>query len=141
MKRSLYMSLPVIWFSCLTIFLLLIAVAFGGDAPAYPKKHTSLGKYVTAAEAYEMWKADQQKVKVLDVKTPEEYDFVGHAPMAVNIPSELWSGQWNAEKKAFALVSNPDFEAQVKARFKPDEPILVMCRLGQRSAAAVERLE
>lgn len=134
MKRSL--QLGVVWILC----LIFSGVALGSDAPADPKKHTSLGKYVTAAEAYEMWKADQQKVKVLDVRTSEEYDFVGHAPMAVNIPSMLWSGKWNAEKKAFDLVGNPDFEAQVKARFKSDEPILVMCRSGHRSAAAVERL-
>ncbi len=42
-------------------------------------KLTSLGLYVTAAEAYEMWKADPEKVKVLDVRMVEEYVFLGHA--------------------------------------------------------------
>ena len=38
-------------------------------------KLTSLGLYVTAQEAYEMWKADPERVKVLDVRMVEEYVF------------------------------------------------------------------
>ena len=37
--------------------------------------------YVTAAQAYEIWKAAPDKVKVIDVRTPEEYAFVGHPEM------------------------------------------------------------
>jgi 3-mercaptopyruvate sulfurtransferase SseA len=47
--------------------------------PELPKeKQTVLGLYVTAKEAYEKWQADPEKVKILDVRTPEEYIFVGH---------------------------------------------------------------
>ena len=49
-------------------------------------KQTTLGLYVTAAQAYEMWKASPDKVKVIDVRTPEEFAFVGHPEMAWNIP-------------------------------------------------------
>ena len=49
-------------------------------------KQTTLGLYVTAAQAYEMWKAAPDKVKVIDVRTPEEFAFVGHPAMALNIP-------------------------------------------------------
>ena len=59
------------------------------------KKQTSLGLYVTAKEAYEKWKADPGKVKVLDVRTPEEYVFVGHAEMAWNIPLLFMTHQWD----------------------------------------------
>jgi len=53
--------------------------------PEVPKgKETVLGLYVTAKEAYEKWQADSEKVKILDVRTPEEYIFVGHAEMAVS---------------------------------------------------------
>ena len=41
-------------------------------------KQTALGLYVTAKEAYEKWKAEPEKVKIIDVRTPEEYLFVGH---------------------------------------------------------------
>ena len=53
-----------------------------------PARQTSLGLYVTAKEAYDMWQADPG-LKILDVRTPEEYVFVGHAPMATNIPFAL----------------------------------------------------
>ena len=38
-------------------------------------KQTSLGLYVTSKEAYEMWKANPEMVKVLDVRMVEEYVF------------------------------------------------------------------
>jgi hypothetical protein len=49
-------------------------------------KQTTLGLYVTAAQAYEMWKAAPATTKVVDVRAPEEYVFVGHAEMAWNVP-------------------------------------------------------
>ena len=49
-------------------------------------KQTVLGLYVTAKEAYEKWQADPEKVMIIDVRTPEEYLFVGHPTMAWNIP-------------------------------------------------------
>ncbi|TWU31307.1 rhodanese-like domain-containing protein [Novipirellula artificiosorum] len=45
-------------------------------------KQTVLGLYVTAQEAYAIWQADPDNVKILDVRTPEEFLFVGHPPMA-----------------------------------------------------------
>jgi len=134
MKRRAWLWTTVL------VFVAFVSAALAADVPSDEKKRTSLNKYVTALEAYEMWKADPQKVKVLDVRTPEEYVFVGHAAMAVNIPSELWTGTWSDKKKTFPLAFNPNFEAQVKARFQPDDVLLVMCRSGHRSAKAIERL-
>ena len=42
------------------------------------KKKTVLGLYVNSAEAYDKWRAAPDEVKVLDVRTPEEFIFVGH---------------------------------------------------------------
>ena len=111
-----------------------------GQVPSDPKKQTSIGKYLTAKEAYEMWKAAPEKIKIIDCRTAEEYVFIGHAPMAYNIPSKLWTGKWDPEKKQYAMPDNPDFEVRAKTNFKPDEPLAVMCRSGHRSAASVERL-
>ena len=47
---------------------------------------TSLGLYVTPQEAYAMWKADPGRINIIDVRTFEEYTFVGHLEMARNIP-------------------------------------------------------
>ncbi|MGQ9688719.1 MAG: rhodanese-like domain-containing protein [Desulfobaccales bacterium] len=108
--------------------------------PEDPKKHTSLGLYVSAKEAFEMWQKDKDKIKILDCRTPEEYAFVGHAPMAVNIPSQFMTYRWNPEKKDYVMKDNPKFVPQVKKVFKPTDTILVMCRSGHRSAASVEKL-
>ncbi|MBM4301068.1 MAG: sulfurtransferase [Deltaproteobacteria bacterium] len=108
--------------------------------PEDPKKHTALGLYVTPKEAYDMWQKDQDKVKILDCRTPEEYAFVGHAPMAVNIPSQFMAYSWNPEKKEYAMKDNEKFVQQAKKTFKPTDSILVMCRSGHRSAKSVDNL-
>jgi hypothetical protein len=64
-------------------------------------KQTVLGLYVTAREAHEKWKADPEKVKILDVRTPEEYLFVGHPTMAWKIPLAAQIYEWDAAKGKF----------------------------------------
>ena len=109
--------------------------------PELPKgKQTVLGLYVTAKEAYEKWQADPEKVKILDVRTPEEYIFVGHAEMAWNIPLVFQAYQWDVTKGYFAVRPNPDFLALVKDQFTPEDTILITCRSGGRSAMAVNLL-
>ena len=129
----------------------LVAVAEGQEGSKSPKakprkavdlpeeKDTTLGLYVTAWEAYEKWKANPDKVKVLDVRFPEEYVFVGHAEMAYNIPVALISYAPKDEKPC-SMTPNPHFVAEVKKWAKPNETILVMCRSGGRGAIAVNTL-
>jgi hypothetical protein len=74
------------------------------------KKRTAAGLYVTAREAFEMRRSDPKRVKILDVRTPEEYFFVGHAEMARNIPIGFMKYQWNAEKNEPVLESNVGFK-------------------------------
>ena len=101
--------------------------------PEIPEgKQTVLELYVTAKEAYEKWQADPEKVNILDVRTPEEYIFIGHAEMAWNIPLLFQSYDWDATKGHFSLKSNPDFIDLVKDQFGPEETILVTCRSGGR---------
>jgi rhodanese-related sulfurtransferase len=104
------------------------------------EKQTTLGLYVTSAEAYEKWKANPEKVKILDVRTPEEYMYIGHAVMAWNIPIFFQTYAWDAEKGHFSMKPNPEFTEQIKATFKPDDIILITCRSGGRSAMAVNQL-
>ena len=119
----------------------LSAVVCAAEEDAFPKeKQTTLGLYLTSSEAYETWKADPAGVKVLDVRTPEEYLFVGHTEMAVNIPFALQSLEWDAEKKHFPMKPNADFLAEVQKWAQPGDRIFVMCRSGGRSARAVNRL-
>jgi rhodanese-related sulfurtransferase len=103
-------------------------------------KQTMLGLYVTSREAYEKWNADPDKVMIIDVRTPEEFLFIGHADMAWNIPLANQSYTWDAEKKTLPMSLLPDFVARVQKVVGPDDTLLVTCRSGGRSAKAVNLL-
>ena len=87
-----------------------------------------------------MWQADPEGVKILDVRTPEECVFTGHAPMAWNIPFAFLAYDWDDEKKGFPWELNPDFVEVVKEQFDRDDTILVSCRSGGRAAMAINQL-
>jgi rhodanese-related sulfurtransferase len=103
-------------------------------------KRTNLGLYITAKDAYEQWKLNPGKIIILDCRTPEEYAFVGHAPMAYNVPSKFFAYQYDAEKKEPVMVNNLHFLEEVKIKFKTDDTIFIMCRSGGRSASSVNLL-
>lgn len=95
------------------------------DAANLPEsKRTSLGLYVTSQEAFELWKAEPDRVKILDVRTPEEFRQVGYPTMATRIP----------------LTAGRAFVGQIEAVADRDDVVLVICRSGNRSAVAVEIL-
>jgi len=103
-------------------------------------KQTTLGLYVTAVEAYEKWKAAPDKVKVIDVRTPEEYAFIGHPEMVWNIPFAFVTYQRKYGKTEYGPKMNPDFVAEVKKIAGPTDMLLLICRSGDRSAKAVNIL-
>lgn len=132
---------PGSWVVVLAVLILSLALpALAADPPKDVKKHTALGKYVNSIEAYAMWWANQDKVKILDCRTWQEYAFVGHPTMAYNVPSKHFTGKWDPATKSYSLANNTEFEAAVKKMFKADDAILVMCRSGHRSADSVNRL-
>jgi rhodanese-related sulfurtransferase len=104
------------------------------------EKQTVLGLYVTAKEAYERWQAAPDQVKILDVRTPEEYLFVGSPDMAWRIPVIAQSYEWDAEKGKFPMKLLPDFVTRVQTVAKPEDTIMVTCRSGGRSAIACNLL-
>ncbi len=103
-------------------------------------KQTVLGLYVTAKEAYDMWRAAPDSVKVIDVRVPEEYAFVGHPEMAWNIPVAFVTYQRKDGKFEHAVSMNPHFVADVATLATPTDTLLVTCRSGGRSAIAVNML-
>lgn len=132
-KRALFLTAMF-----LMICLLTAGISIAGtDLPA--KKQTVLEKYVTAKEAYAMYSASPDTVKILDVRTIGEYIFVGHAPMAVNIPLMFLEPGVTLTNKP-VMPANEKFVAEVEQKFKKDETILVMCRSGARSATCVNKL-
>ena len=110
------------------------------EHPVRKEKQTSLGLYLTASEAYERWKVDPEHVRILDVRTPEEYIFVGHPEAACNIPLAFQTYDWDAERGHFGVQPNPDFVARVRDWSDASDTILVMCRSGGRSAMAANVL-
>jgi rhodanese-related sulfurtransferase len=101
---------------------------------------TSLGLYVTAREAYEQWKADPEKVIILDVRAFEEISFVGHPTMAWMIPFATQVPKWDEGKGHFGWVPHPDFVSRVQQVATPGQTIMAMCRSGGRGAMAVNAL-
>ncbi len=103
-------------------------------------KQTTLGLYVTAIQAYEMWKATPDEVKIIDVRTPEEYSFVGHPEMAWNVPLAFVTYQGKGGKAEYAVKMNAAFIDEVKRVAGPADTLLLMCRSGGRSAMAINAL-
>jgi len=141
-NRKLTVNLIV----CFAILLVWVTTSNGQnggiitDAQLPKDKQTTLKLYVTAADAYKKWKANPKKILILDVRTPEEYIFVGHANMAMNIPVVFQTYEWDSEKRDFVSKPNPDFVSQVKKWANPSNTILAMCRSGGRGATSVNLL-
>jgi rhodanese-related sulfurtransferase len=81
---------------------------------------------LTPTEAWEL--ASQGQATIVDVRTDEEFKFVGHVPNSVLIP---WA-------KGINLQRNPEFPEILKAKVPPNKPVLFLCRSGKRSLQAVE---
>lgn len=110
-------------------------------------KQTASGLYITAADAARVL-ADHPNVALIDVRTPSEVNLIGYATAAAaNIPSKLMDPAlaFDAEKGMYKMVDNPAFVDEVNAWLASDaakgvDTLLVMCRSGSRSAAAISRL-
>ena len=112
------------------------------------KKQTSLGLYLTAKQAYDMVKANHSKTLFVDVRTRSEVNFLGMPTLAdANVPymeMNEWFA-WNEKKNTFKLEVNSGFEKNIAARLKQkslskEDPIILMCRSGSRSAKATNLL-
>ena len=103
------------------------------------ERQTSLALYVTAKEAYDMWQADPEGVKILDVRTPEEFVFTGHPPTAWTFRPRS-SPTSGATRRRGCPGANAGFVEAVKERFETDDTILVSCRSGGRAAMAINQL-
>ena len=123
----------------------LVTVASAADVSTVPKvKQTKLGQYFTAQEAAAFVVQNGSKSLFLDIRTPAEVTFLGMAqPADANVPYmvEPPFQQWDAAKSSFKLEPNADFIPEVRRRLSekklgPDDTIVLMCRSGDRSAAA-----
>ena len=65
---------------------------------------------------------------LVDVRSAEERKFVGHVPGAAHV---AWAS-------GTSLTRNPRFVRELEAKVRKDEPVLLLCRSGKRSALAAE---
>lgn len=79
---------------------------------------------VTPEEAWHL--VEQQAGVLLDVRTAEERKFVGYVPGSLHLP---WS-------TGTAMQTNPRFIRELEAKVSKQTVVLLLCRSGQRSAAA-----
>jgi len=132
---------PALYLSFVCFLSISFCLVKGGKAFAGPniplKKQTVLGLYLTAGKAYKKWENNPGKIKILDTRTIGEYIFVGHGPMAYNIPVKFLKINKNSGP---VMVQNENFVSDVKKKFKKTDTIFVMCRSGVRSAIAVNML-
>jgi len=132
-------TLPFLMGFMIICFLLFPAGAMAdADTPFKKSKQTVLGKYIDAQEAYDRYTQTPDAIKIIDCRTPEEYAYVGHAPMAYNIPCQM--GAWDSKTGDIVLKDNPNFEKTVQGRFNKDDLLMLMCRSGSRSSKSVDRL-
>ncbi len=113
------------------------------DVPTKKKKQSAAGLYLTPKEAYDMKQANPGKVLFVDVRTPEELYFVGHAAnIDKNIPLKYVDySRTNKKGKGFASAKNKNLIAQLDAAMKAkgltkEDAVIFICRSGDRSAFA-----
>jgi rhodanese-related sulfurtransferase len=86
---------------------------------------------LSAREAYEMTMKDPA-VRLVDVRSVAEYCLIGHPETAANVPLTFW------DEKAQTFVPNDRFLDDLKARYKPEETLVFICRSGGRSLRAAQ---
>jgi rhodanese-related sulfurtransferase len=95
---------------------------------------------VTPKAAYAMLRAHPDTVHLVDVRTPAEYIWVGHATMARNIPVQFLTRKWDAAAGGLVVELNPTFVDDVARAYRPTDTILVMCHSGRRGLDAMAQL-
>ena len=104
------------------------------------KKQTSLGLYVTAQEAYEMWKAAPDEVKILDVRIPGGVHLRGPSSDGEEHPPPLREVRVGRREGPTGRGTNPDFAPAVMKAYRSRRHSLGHVPLGGRSALAVNGL-
>ena len=120
------------------------------DAPK-KERQTPQALYITAENAYK-WMKEDENVVLVDVRTPEEWQFVGYTPMAqIMIPSVTFdyskdnAENFNAKKGRYASAVNTDFVSQFEEKLfdlgtDKSTPYIIMCRSGATRAQPAAKM-
>src|SRR5262245_4634071 len=132
----------------LAVVIAITGRAWAVDAASVPTiKRTKLEQYLSAQEAADFI-TKNSKTLFLDVRTPAEVAFVGMPTTAdANVPYMVVPDFpiWDDARSTFKLEANSDFVPEVRRRLAAkgldaDSPVVLICRSGDRSAAATNLL-
>lgn len=112
--------------------ILLVMGAFFAAAPIKAQDEDKVA-YV-GPDMVKSWIEEGKQFTVLDVRTPAEFEFVGHPVGALNIPLEFWNSETSWSE-------NPEFADEVKESLDKDATIISLCRSGGRARKAAEILK
>jgi len=129
-------------FTVLAIALFMVSVMAIGDTEA-------VTRVISPADAKAMVEANPDNTFIVDVRTLEEYYFVGTCslvgkgpPIAYNIPYKLWTSRIDCETgKPILRTVERLFGVFIRRTFNPTDTIILMCRSGSRSTDAATYLD
>lgn len=132
----------------LTLSLCIPPALQAGDDPVPAQKQTLLALYLSAKQAYAFITRRAHEVLFLDVRSPEEVNFLGMPELAdANVPFKILSPEreWDETRHRLKMQANPRFVADVanalsRKGLDRGSPIILLCRSGQRSARAADLL-
>ena len=109
-------------------------------------KEAKIAQNIGVLEAFARVESNEVGVYLIDVRTPAEYQQIGHPMMAYSIPFMYLSdefvekgGMFRGEKMSktrYQYYKNPEYLSYMKKHFKADDTLLIMCRSGNRSVPA-----
>lgn len=142
-----YITMLVAW--------LLVAVAPVAGQAVDPAKvpeelRSKAGLYLMPKQTPTFLKAQKGKVLFLDVRTRAEAQFLGMADgvdaLVPYVEFQEFMTDWDNTRGFYKLEPFSDFAPEVERRVKQkgltkDDPIVIICRSGERSARAADLLQ
>jgi rhodanese-related sulfurtransferase len=126
--------------------MMISSIAIASPEPTDPKKQTPQGLYVDAKETATMMRNDP-KVILVDVRTPEEMQFVGHTEAAqIMIPSVTFVySDFDDKHTRYKSVKNNLFVSQLEEKAAElgayeDSTYVLMCRSGSSRAQPAAKM-
>ena len=126
--------------------MMMSSISNAAPAPTDPKKQTPQGLYIDAKETIELMKKDP-KVILVDVRTPAEWQFVGHTHAAqIMIPSVFFKYDGLDEKKPrYRSIGNDAFVSELEDKAadlgaNSDSTYILMCRSGATRAQPAAKM-
>ncbi|MDZ4314450.1 MAG: rhodanese-like domain-containing protein [Azonexus sp.] len=112
-------------------------------------KRSKLALYLTPQQAYEMKIKDKSGIAFFDIRTRAEAMYVGW-PVGADalvpyVEHQEIMTDWDDKRSMYKIEPNQDFVAEIEHRLKErglskDATIILICRSGDRSAKAQDRL-